>query len=60
MQSQFHMRTGVVNHDLVYNSNQTKKLSPIDNSTVGELVNYVILQGAAKSIADVADMKYSL
>ena len=43
MKPQFSMKTGVVNHNIVYESQQFKGDGLDDNEFVGELVNYVIL-----------------
>lgn len=43
MKPNFHMRTGVVNHDIVYDSQQQSGEFINDSHFVGELVNYVIL-----------------
>lgn len=43
MKPQFHLRTGVVNHGIVYDSQQIKGEFVHDAQFVGELVNYVIL-----------------
>lgn len=60
MSPQFHLRTGVVNHDLVYASQKYHEGGLADNEFVGELINYVVLQDVAKNITTGEDAHYSL
>jgi hypothetical protein len=57
---QFHMRTAVVNHDIVYASQDVKGGKLGTNDFVGELVNYVILYNVAENITDGAPSEYAL
>ena len=43
MEPQFHLRTGIVNHDLIYDSQKQKQDNLSNTSFVGELINYIIL-----------------
>jgi hypothetical protein len=52
MQNKFHMRTAVVNNNIVYQTQGNKTTDTYQESAfAGELINYVILQNAAMSIS---------
>jgi len=60
MKPQFKMRTGVVNHNIVYESQQFQGDGLRDNEFVGELISYVILQDVAKNITTGDNSSFSL
>lgn len=59
MEPQFHMRIKVVNHDLVYDTQDSSKTLE-SSDFAGELVQYVILQKPAINITSGDNAKFSL
>jgi len=47
----FKMKSAVVNHEIVYDSQQTKGEGYKDSQMVAELANYIIFQNPAQSIS---------
>jgi len=60
LEPRFNVRTGVVNHDLVYASQEYASKELRTNDFVGELVNYVILYNVAENITTGVHSQYAL
>ena len=52
MKPQFCLRTAVVNHDIVFKSQERKGEGLLDANFNTELISYCVLQTPAKSLAD--------